>query len=329
MANPSAAALGAREGGSGALPRRFGLIYAGLLATMLLASMDQTIVSTALPTIVGSLHGISSMAWVPTAYVMAATVAMPVYGKLGDLIGRSRLFLFGVSAIAGPLLGGWFTDGPGWRWCFWVNVPVGLAALVISATTLRLPKRAVRVAFDIPGLFLLACAVVGTVVFAQWAGTQYAWSSPVTLGLGAATVMAWFLFALAERRATEAIIAPRLFGSRIFVIATLIGLVVVGVGMFAVIGYVPTYLQMVYGQTPTGSGLLLIPMVVGLIATSIPSGWLISRKGRYKIYPIVGAALSLVAMLLMSRMDSGTPLWLVCTYLFLLGCGVGAAQWEK
>jgi EmrB/QacA subfamily drug resistance transporter len=368
------------------LPSRFGMVFAGLMTVMLLASLDQTIVATALPTIVGELHGVSHMAWVTTAYILAATIAMPVYGRVGDLIGRKTLFLsaisvflvgsavagtaanmtmliigrgiqglgggglmilsqtiiadlvpprqrakymapigavFGLSAVAGPLLGGWFTDSVGWRWAFWINLPVGLLALAVCAVALRLPRRAVTVTIDFPGIALMAAAVSCTVLVATWGGTTYEWSDPVILWLGAGGLVAWVVFFLSQRRAAEPVIPLWLFRSRIFNLATLISLIVVGVGMFAVIGYLPTYLQMVYGYSATESGLLLIPMVVGLMATALPSGQLISRTGRYKIYPILGSAIVAGTALLMSTLDVDTSVVVVCAYVFLLGAGIG------
>ncbi|WP_228033760.1 MDR family MFS transporter [Streptomyces spongiae] len=382
----STPALEAEEQNSSGTPRHFGLIFAALMAAMLLASLDQTIVSTALPTIVGELRGLDHLAWVTTAYILAATIAMPVYGRLGDLIGRKALFLggiavflagsviagaaqnmtvliisravqglgggglmitsqaiiadlvpprqrakymapigavFGLSSVAGPLLGGWFTDGIGWRWAFWINLPVGALALAVGAFALRLPRKAGAVAFDYLGFTLMATAVTCTVLVAEWGGTDYAWSDPVILGMAGGGLLAWVLFFLSQRRAAEPIIPLWLFRSRIFNIATLIGLLVIGIGMFAIIGYLPMYLQMVYGVSATESGLLLIPMVVGIMATAIPSGRLMSTTGRYKIFPVVGTVFVGVAAVLMSTLDTGTSLVLVGVYVFLLGAGLG------
>ncbi|MHB9857077.1 MDR family MFS transporter [Streptomyces sp. YIM S03343] len=371
------------------IPRHFGLIFASLMAAMLLSSLDQTIVSTALPTVVGELNGVNRMAWVTTAYILAATIAMPVYGRLGDLIGRKALFLggigvflagsvvagaaqnmtmliigravqglgggglmitsqaiiadlvpprqranymapigavFGLSSVAGPLLGGWFTDSIGWRWAFWVNLPVGAVALAIGTFALRLPRKAARVTFDYLGFALMATAVACTVLVAEWGGTDYAWSDPVILGMAGGGLLAWVLFFLSQRRAEEPIIPLWLFRSRIFNTATLTGLLVIGIGMFAVLGYLPTYLQMVYGVSATESGLLLIPMVVGIMATAIPSGRLMSSTGRYKIFPIIGTLLVAGAAMLMSTLDTETSLVLVGVYVFLLGSGLGLAN---
>jgi EmrB/QacA subfamily drug resistance transporter len=376
----------ARERDSFTLPPHFGLIFAGLMAAMLLSSLDQTIVATALPTIVGELHGVSHMAWVTTAYILAATIGMPVYGRFGDLLGRKALFLgaiaifiagsvvagmatnmtmliigraiqglgggglmitsqaiiadlvparrrarymapigavFGLASVIGPLLGGWFTDYADWRWAFWINVPIGLAALGICAFALRLPRRATRISIDYLGITLMAAAVSSTVLVAVWGGTEYAWTDPTILSLAGGAVLSWVLFFLSQRRAPEPIIPPRLFRNRIFNIATLLGLIVIGVGMFAIIGYLPTYLQMVYSVSATESGLLLLPMVVGLMATALPSGQLIGRTGRYKIYPILGTVVVGMAALLMSTLTVDTPLAVVCSYVFLLGAGLG------
>ncbi|MFF0011309.1 MDR family MFS transporter [Streptomyces sp. NPDC005374] len=376
----------AEQPDSPALPQRFGLLFASLMTTMLLASLDQTIVSTALPTIVGELHGLNHMAWVTTAYIMAATIGMPLYGRFGDLIGRKTLLLsgigifiagsacagaansmtmliigravqglgggglmitsqaivaelvpprerarfmapigavFGVSAVAGPLLGGWFTDAVSWRWCFWINLPVGAAALAVSAFALRTRRRSVKVTIDYLGIALMALAVAATVLVANWGGNAYGWTDPLVLALAVGAVVTWFLFFLSQSRAAEPIVPLWLFRSRIFNIATLTGLIVVGVGMFVVVAYLPTYLQMVYGVSATESGLLLLPMVIGLTATSIPSAMMITRTGRYKIYPIIGSLLVTITAVLLSAMDVDTPVALVSGYTFLLGAGIG------
>ncbi|MET7480655.1 MDR family MFS transporter [Streptomyces sp. NPDC005648] len=376
-----------------AVPARFGLVFAALMAAMLLASLDQMIVSTALPTIVGELRGVKHMGWVTTAYILAATVAMPVYGRIGDLVGRKELFLggisafllgsviagaardmnvlivgrgiqglgggglmitsqaivadlvpprqrarylapmgavFGLSCVAGPLLGGWFTDGAGWRWAFWINLPVGAVALAVSAVALRLPRRGARVAFDHRGFVLMATAVTCTVLVAEWGGTDYSWSDPHILLTASGGLLAWVLFFRSQRRVEgsrrrtpQPLVPLWLFRSRIFDIATLIGLLVVGIGMFAIVGYLPTYLQMVYGVSATESGLLLLPMVFGMFATAGPSARAMSTTGRYKIFPIVGTVLVGVAASSMSTMDTTTSLVLVCLYVLVLGAGLG------
>ncbi|ASO20291.1 EmrB/QacA subfamily drug resistance transporter [Actinoalloteichus hoggarensis] len=363
----------------------FGWVYAALMVVMLLAALDQTIVATALPTIVGELDGVSAMAWVVTAYILAVTIAMPVYGKMGDLLGRRNLFLgaiilfvigsalcgfaqnmgqliafrglqgigggglmimsqaiiadlvparqrakfmapmgaiFGVSAVVGPLLGGYFTDSSSWRWAFWINLPLGIAALVISWLGIRLPKRDNAVRVDFLGIGLMAIAVTCLTLFASWGGTRYDWASPQILGLAAGTVVAAGLFCLAERFAADPVIPLRLFRNGIFTVSTLLGLLV-GLGMFAAISYIPTYLQMVYGASATESGLLVIPMVVGMLVSGIGSGFAISRTGRYKIFPIAGTAITTVALFLLSTLQIDDPVALVCLYLAVVGFGIG------
>lgn len=231
--------------------------------------------------------------------------------------------VFGVSAVAGPLLGGWFTDAVSWRWCLWINLPVGAAALTVAAFALRTPRKSVKVTIDYLGILLMAVAVAATVLVADWGGNEYGWTDPVILGLAAGAVVVWVVFFFSQSRAVEPIVPLRLFRSRIFNIATLVGLIVVGIGMFVVVAYLPTYLQMVYGVSATESGLLLLPMVIGLMSTSMISGQLISRTGRYKIYPILGSLPVTTTAVLLSTMCADTPVALLCGYTFLLGAGVG------
>ncbi|MFC4338045.1 MDR family MFS transporter [Salininema proteolyticum] len=368
------------------LPSHFGWIYAALMVSMLLGALDQTIVSTALPTIVGELDGLSQMAWVTTAYILAVTIAMPVYGKLGDLLGRRTLFLFslvvfvlgsalagfsqdmnqliafralqglgggglmitaqaiiadlvpvrqrakfmgpmgavfGLAAVAGPLLGGWITDHTTWRWAFWINLPLGIAALLISAYAIRLPKPKAKVAFDYLGTGLMAVAVTCLVLVCTWGGTEYAWTSPTILWLGAATIAAGVLFVIVESRATDPLIPLRMLRNPVFGVATLIGMVVMGAGMFAVVAYMPTYLQMVYGYSATESGLLLLPMVAGMMLTAIGSGAVVSKTGTYKGFIIAGTAVIPVAVYLMSNLTVDSSVVVLCSYLGLLGVGMG------
>jgi EmrB/QacA subfamily drug resistance transporter len=231
--------------------------------------------------------------------------------------------VFGLSAVAGPLLGGYFTDTVSWRWCFWINLPVGAAAFAVATFALRTPRKRVKVTIDYLGITLMAVAVAATVLVADWGGNAYGWTDPVVLALAAGAVAAWVLFFFSQSRAAEPIVPLWLFRSRIFNIATLVSLIVVGIGMFVVVAYLPTYLQMVYGVSATESGLLLVPMVIGLMGTVIPSGVLISRTGRYKIYPIIGSLLVTLTAVLLSTMDVDTPVAVVSGYTFLLGAGVG------
>ena len=365
--------------------RRIWLIFSALLAGMFLSSLDQTIVSTAMPTIVGDLGGISHMAWTTTAYLLATTIAMPIYGKFGDIFGRRHLFLiaiglftvaslgaalstnfwefvvfrgiqglgggglmilsqaiiadivpakdrakylgpmgavFGICAIAGPLLGGFFTDHLTWQWCFWINIPVGVAAFVIGFTTLSLPRKHNSKKVDYLGVVLLSTATTCLILFTDWGGKQYDWLSPAILGLMAAFVIAVVWFVLVELRAQQPIIPMFLFRNRVFVISTAIGLVV-GLGMFSALAFMPTFLQMASGTSASISGLLTIPMILGLVITLTISMQRINRNGRYKIFPIIGTAITALAMLWMTTLTGSTPIWVICTMLFVLGAGLG------
>ncbi|WP_055587966.1 MFS transporter [Peterkaempfera griseoplana] len=367
-------------------PRQIRLVFAGLMLALFLAALDQTIVATALPRIVGELHGLDRMSWVVTAYLLASTVVLPLYGKLGDLLGRDRVFrfaiavfiagsalsgwchtidqliafravqgigggglmigvqaiiadivpprdrgrymgligaVFGISSVAGPLLGGWFTDGPGWRWCFWVNIPIGVLALLVTLVVLRLPRPAMRPRLDLGGAALLAAASTCLVLATSWGGTEYAWGSPVILGLAGATVCCLLLFALVERFAAEPVVPLRLFRDGVFNVAGAIG-VVVGVALFGAASYLPSFLQMVDGASATGSGLLMLPMMGGIVLASIGSGQLISRTGRYKPYPLLGGLLSTAGMAMLGLLlDADTPYAVSAAAMAVLGLGVG------
>ncbi len=365
------------------------LIFAGLMVAMLLAALDQTIFSTALPTIVGDLHGVNEMLWVTTAYVLASTITLPVYGKLGDLIGRKGLFIFAISifvvgsivgalaagmdqlilgraiqglggggllilaqaiiadvvpardrgrymgimggvfalsSIAGPLLGGWFTDGPGWQWALWINVPLGILAIASAWFFLNLPKKnRGRPTLDLTGMVLLAIASAALVFLSTWGGTTYDWASPQIIGLGLVTVIAGFAFWATERRAAEPIMPMHLFKERNFVLTTIAGLII-GIAMFGALAYLPTYLQMVTGVGATEAGLLMIPMMAGLLVTSIVSGQIVSKTGRYKYFPVVGMLLLAAALVLLSTMTPTLPIWVLCSYLALMGIGLGMSM---
>ncbi|MFF4650103.1 MFS transporter [Streptomyces sp. NPDC001380] len=368
-------------------PRQVRLVFAGLMLALLLAALDQTIVATALPRIVGELHGLDRMSWVVTAYLLASTVVLPLYGKLGDLFGRARVFrfaiavfvagsalagwcgtidqliafravqgvgggglmigvqaiiadivpprdrgrymgligaVFGISSVAGPLLGGWFTDGPGWRWCFWVNIPIGAVALLVALVGLRgLARPARRPRLDVAGALLLAAASTCLVLATSWGGTEYGWTDPVILGLGGATLGCLALFVLAERAAAEPVIPMRLFRDPVFTVAGGIG-VVVGVALFGAASYLPSFLQMVDGASATRSGLLMLPMMGGIVLASIGSGQLISRTGRYKAYPVLGGALSTAGMALLGLLlREDTPYAVTAGAMAVLGLGVG------
>jgi len=366
--------------------RRIWIIFSALIAGMLLSSLDQTIVSTAMPTIVGKLGGVENQAWITTAYLLATTIVMPIYGKFGDVLGRRTLFLvaiavftaasvgcafsssfwmfvvfravqglgggglmilsqaiiadivpanergkylgplggiFGLSAVAGPLMGGFFVDHLSWQWCFYINIPVGLAALVISWFALTLPTKRPDKRIDLAGVAFLSLATTCLIFFTDFGGKKdHGWDSPLTWLFGAGLAVAATAFVMAERRAQDPIIPLSLFRNRVFVNSTAIGFML-GLGMFAALAFVPTFLQMSSGTSAAVSGLLMLPMMVGLMGTAIGSGIAITRTGRYKPYPIAGTAVTILAMLWMTTLAASTPIWVICLQLFVFGAGLG------
>lgn len=366
--------------------RRIWIIFSALITGMLLSSLDQTIVSTAMPTIVGQLGGVDHQVWITTAYLLATTIVMPVYGKLGDVFGRRQLFLiaiavftvasvgcafagdfwmfvtframqglgagglmilsqaiiadivpasergkylgplgavFGLSAVAGPLLGGFFVDHLTWQWAFYINIPLGIAAFIIALFALTLPSKKATQPIDIFGVVFLSVATTCLIFFTDFGGDKdFGWGHPGTWSWGIGLLAAVAAFIVTEARAKDPIIPLSLFRNPVFVNATAIGLTL-GIGMFAAIGFVPTFLQMSSGTSAAASGLLMIPMMVGLIGTSIASGLLITRTGRYKIYPIVGTLVTGLAMIAMTTLTAVTPVWLICVFLFFFGAGLG------
>jgi len=365
--------------------RRILVILFALMLGMTLASLDQTIVATALPTIAGDLHGLNHLSWVVTAYLLTLCISTPLWGKLGDLYGRKKLFqaaiviflvgsvlaglsqsmaqlvafravqgtgagglmvgaqaimgdvvsprqrgrymgyfgaVFGFTAVAGPLLGGLFTQHASWRWIFYINVPIGIAALFVIASVLHIPVRRTEHAIDYTGLVFLGAAVTCIILMTTWGGTDYPWGSGPIVMLAVASAVLVVAFCLVERRAAEPIMPLSLFRNRTFTITSAIGFIV-GFVMFGAIIYIPLYQQTVHGATPTSSGLQLLPLVCGMLLTFIPSGRLVTRWGRYKVFPVVGTAVMTVGLFLLSLMTPTTPLIVSSGYMFVLGLGIG------
>ncbi|MFF1573118.1 MDR family MFS transporter [Leifsonia sp. NPDC058292] len=366
--------------------RRIWIIFSALIAGMLLSSLDQTIVSTAMPTIVGDLGGVENQVWITTAYLLATTIVMPVYGKFGDVLGRRRLFLiaialftlasvgcafasdfwmfvvfralqglgggglmilsqaiiadivpanergkylgplgaiFGLSAVGGPLLGGFFVDHLTWQWAFYINIPVGIAAFVIALVALTLPNKKATQPIDLLGVLFLSLATTCLIFFTDFGGNKaHGWGALETWAWGVGLLVAAAAFVFTESKAKDPIIPLGLFRNPIFVNATAIGLTL-GLGMFAAIGFIPTFLQMSSGTSAAASGLLMLPMMVGLIGTSIASGIAITKTGKYKLFPILGTIITGAAMGAMTTLTADTPVWLICVYLFVFGAGLG------
>ncbi|MBY8858175.1 MFS transporter [Nocardia sp. CA2R105] len=365
--------------------KRIWLIFSALIAGMFLAGLDQTIVGTAMPTIVGHLGGVEYMAWTATSYLLATTIVMPIYGKFGDMFGRRWLFLFaiavftaasigaamstgfwefvvfrglqgvgggglmilaqaiiadvvpakdrgkymapmgaifGITSVAGPLLGGLFADHLGWQWCFWLNVPIGLAALVIAARYLTIPSHRPETRPDYLGAVLMSSATALLILITDWGGKQYAWGSATILAMIAALVVVVGVFVAVEARVQEPMLPLWLFRNRTFVLTSAIGLIV-GLTMFAALAFLPTYLQMATGVSASVSGLLLIPMMVGMMLTLISSMGVITKTGRYRVFPPIGALLMIAGMLWLTQLTAQTSMWVVGAQLFVIGAGLG------
>ncbi|MFF8903956.1 DHA2 family efflux MFS transporter permease subunit [Streptomyces olivaceoviridis] len=357
-----------------------------LLLGLLLAALDQTIVSTALPTIVSDLGGLEHLSWVVTAYLLASTAATPLWGKLGDQYGRKRLFqtaivifligsalcgmardmpqliafralqglggggllvlsmaivgdlvpprergryqglfgaVFGTTSVLGPLLGGLFTEHLSWRWVFYVNLPIGVIALAVIATALRIPRRTAHHVIDYLGTFLIAAVATCLVLVASLGGTTWPWGSAQIIGLAVLGVVLAAAFVAVERRAAEPVLPLGLFRIRTFTLAAVISFIV-GFAMFGALTYLPTFLQVVHGISPTLSGVHMLPMVFGLLLSSTLSGQIVSRTGRWKVFPIAGTAVTTFGLLLLHRLDehSSTAVMSVCFFVFGTGLGL-------
>jgi EmrB/QacA subfamily drug resistance transporter len=367
-------------------PRREVLVvFAALMLAVLLAALDGTIVATALPTITAELGGLDQLSWVVTGYLLASTISTPLYGKLGDLYGRKRVFqaaiviflvgsalcgqaqgmgeliafrtvqglgggglivlaqaiigdvvsprdrgryqgifgaVFGISSVAGPLIGGFLVDNASWRWIFYVNLPIGIVALAVIAVALRVPEQRREARIDVLGTILLSLAAGCFVLATSLGGQTYGWGSWQIVGLGVVTVAATALLIPVEKRAAEPVLPMSLFSSRVFTMAGAIGFIV-GFGLFGATTYLPLFLQIVTGASPTGSGLELLPLILGLLVTSIGSGQIIARWGHYRPFPIAGTALMVVGFWRLSTMSPDTSALERSLDMLILGLGIG------
>ncbi len=378
-------ALESGTGAPGAPHQHVRLVFAALMLVMLLASLDQTIVSTALPTIVGEFGGLAHLSWIVTAYLLTTTIVTPLYGKFGDQFGRKLvlqsailLFLagsalcglsqsmgqlilfravqglgggglmvvtmavigdiftprergryqgmfgaiFGLATVVGPLIGGFFVQHLSWRWIFYVNLPLGLLALGVIGLAFTGPRVRRTHTVDFAGALLLALTLTGLLALTSFGGTSFAWESPAILALAFSIVLGLVGFVLVESRAAEPIMPIPLFGNAVFAIACTVGFIV-GLALFGAVTYMPLYLQVVRGANPTTAGLALTPMMAGVLVTSIASGQIISRVGRYRPFPIAGTAVMTVGLALLSTLGSKTDIWLACVYMLVLGLGLG------
>ncbi|MEV2224288.1 MDR family MFS transporter [Nocardia vinacea] len=364
------------------------VVFATIVLGMLLAALDQTIVSTALPTIVADLGEAGQMAWVVTAYLLAEAVATALAGKLGDLFGRKLIFqlsalifiigsmiaglangmtllivargiqgfgagglmvtamaliadtiplrqrgkyqgalgaVFGVTTVIGPTLGGLFTDHASWRWCFYVNVPVAVIMIAMAARTIPRVRSVIKPIIDYAGIGLVAAGVSCLILGLEWGGQEYAWGSAMIIGLFVAAVLLLAAFVAVELRAREPMLPMSLFRSRVFTVCSILSFIV-GFAMLGSMTYLPAYLQYVNGVSATASGIRTLPLVVGLFITSILSGQVVGKTGRYKYFPIVGTLVMALGLYLMSTMGRNTGVWLESLYMLVLGLGLGSSM---
>ncbi len=361
------------------------VVFATILLGMLIAALDQTIVSTSLPSIVGDLGGAGHISWVVTAYLLAETIVTVVAGKLGDLFGRKTIFqlsvvvfvggsilsglaqnldwlvaaravqglggggltvtataligdviplrergkyqgalgaVFGVTTVLGPLLGGFFTDDLSWRWDFYLNVPIGVVVVVLAARTIPSIRAGTRPLIDYAGILFIAIGSSALILGTSWGGSSYAWTSPTIIGLFVGAVVALSVFVVVETRAAEPILPMRLFRSQVFSVSCSLSFLV-GFAMLGSITFLPTFLQYVDGVSATISGVRMLPLVGGLMFTALLSGVLVSKTGRYKIFPMIGMPVMAIGFFLFSRMDEHTSVLITSLSMVVVGAGIG------
>jgi EmrB/QacA subfamily drug resistance transporter len=361
------------------------VILPGLMLAIMLAMLDNMIVGTAMPRIVGDLGGLDHLSWVVTAYVLGTTVSTPIWGKIGDLYGRKNIFLTSIviflvgsalsgmsqsmgeligfralqglgagglmvgamaiigdlvpprergryqglmagvmalAMIAGPLAGGFITDNLNWRWAFYVNLPLGGAALVWLFLKLDLPKYRTEHRIDWTGAGLLSVGITSLVLITTWGGNEYPWGSWQIIGLAVLGLASLAVFGYVERRVAEPILSLELFRNRNFTLVSAIGFLL-GFAMFGAINFLPLYQQTVQGSSATNSGLLLLPMMLAMMVVSIFAGQVITRTGKYKIFPIIGGLGMTAGMIVLSMVDVGTSKTQLALMMATLGFGMG------
>ncbi|MEV7286794.1 MDR family MFS transporter [Streptomyces sp. NPDC093252] len=371
--------------GSGKQPRSVRVVLLALMIAMMLAMLDNMIVGTAMPTIVGELGGLEHLSWVVTAYTLATAAATPIWGKLGDLYGRKNTFLISIvifligsalsgmaqdmgqligfravqglgagglmvgvmaiigdlipprergryqgmmaavmalAMIGGPLVGGTITDNWGWRWSFYINLPLGLVALALITVVLHLPRKRQQARIDYPGALLLTVGITAIVLVTTWGGTEYAWTSARIMELTGIGVAALVGFVFWQTKAAEPILPLHIFRSRNFTLMSVIGFVT-GFVMFGATLFLPLYQQSVQGASATNSGLLLLPMLGAMLVTSMVAGRVTTNTGRYKVFPLAGGVLMVAGLFLLAQMDTGTSRLTSGVYMAVLGLGMG------